>query len=228
MTVARPVITVYEGPVQISHGRSHGAAAQPPGGLSTSQLATRGRPHSSSQDGAGLSGRRAAHKGDRRLSDGAEVAVTAPRATRGAPSSAPTATSSSRPSRPPSSHPRARSGAGGNPRAAARSLDAIDNNAPVVAATDNTSTPSGAVAVQRPQPKPSQDGRIPHPVHQPINQRPPRPTPQLEPGDLPIDPVGDRAGVDQQPAGQPASPYRRDRSVVGDDRTGTCRATGNN
>jgi hypothetical protein len=49
----------------------------------------------------------------------------------------------------------------------------------------------GVVAVQRPQPKPGQDGRVPHPVKQPIKQRSSRPAPELEPGYLPVDPVGD-------------------------------------
>ena len=86
--------------------------------------------------------------------------MTAARAATGAPRTAPTATSSSCPSRPPSSHPRARSGAAGSPRAAARSLDAIDNNAPAVAATVHTSTPGGR-GRPAPQAKPGQDGRIP-------------------------------------------------------------------
>ena len=58
----------------------------------------------------------------------------------------------------------------------------------------------GVVAVQCPQPKPDQDGRVPHPVQHPVQQRPPRAAPELEPGHLPIDPVGDRARVHQQPA----------------------------
>jgi hypothetical protein len=53
-----------DNPDCLSHGRRRRAAAQPPGGLSASQLATRGRPHPGSRDGAGLSGRRAAHEGD--------------------------------------------------------------------------------------------------------------------------------------------------------------------
>jgi hypothetical protein len=128
--------------------------------------------------------------------------VTAARLREGAPSSAPTATSSKRPSRPPSSHPSARSGAGGSPRAAARSLDAIDSSAPAVAATVSTSTPQGVVPVQRPQPQAGQDGRVGDPVQHPVQQRPPRPAPELEPGYLPVHAVGDRAGMNQQRARQ--------------------------
>ena len=59
-----PRSSLQEWPVQISHGGSHGAAAQPPGGLSTSQFGHPRPAHPGSQDGAGLSGRRAAHEGD--------------------------------------------------------------------------------------------------------------------------------------------------------------------
>jgi hypothetical protein len=160
MTVARPVITVYEGPDRsrtedvTELPRSLPAACPrrnwpPEAGLT---------PVRKMVPGCQADGRRT--KATRRPSDSAEVAVTAARAATGAPRTAPTATSSSRPSRPPSSHPSARSGAGGSPRAAARVLGRHRQQRPGGRGHGQHQHPSGAVPVQRPQSKPGQDGRV--------------------------------------------------------------------
>jgi hypothetical protein len=86
------------------------------------------------------------------------------------------------------------------------------------------------MAVQRPQPKPGEDGRIPDPVQHPVQQRPPGAAPELEPGHLPIDPVGDRACLDQQPSARPwpaawsAAPARSSANATSDTRSGAGRS----
>jgi hypothetical protein len=66
------------------------------------------------------------------------------------------------------------------------------------------------VPVQRPQPQAGQDGRVRDPVQHPVQQCPSRPAPQLQPGDLPVHPVGDRGGVHQQCTDQaPTGPKQR-------------------
>jgi hypothetical protein len=67
-----------------------------------------------------------------------------------------------------------------------------------VAATVSTSTPRASCPSGGHSPKTGQDGRVGDSVQHPVQQRPPRPAPELEPGDLPVNAVGDRAGMNQQ------------------------------
>src|SRR5215217_4298226 len=169
-------------------------------------------------------------KATRMPSDSAEVAVIAARAATGAPRTAPTATSSSRPSLPPSSHPSARSGAGGSPRAAARSLDAIDNSAPVVAATVSTSTPRASWPFSAHSPSPARMAASPTRSNSPSSSAPRGPPRSWSRATSPSTPSATELAWTSSPPARPwptassAAPARPNVNATSDTRSGAGRS----